>query len=199
MNERLHRMIVEVTGLAPGGGNVRILQCSSSGATGAVILYAWAGAEPYPRLVIKTPRAPSMRHMIGREWKIVTQMRKHDRLASLMPVAKMHFKIDDADFYAYEGLPGQSMVATLRNRLLTPRSRLVRGFAAQALEVATIVHTTHSHLASGDEVARDMLSDLAWLESWVPTLPLDRVSDAAVALRPCPWRFHAFEPPDSFD
>jgi len=173
MNERLHRTIVEAAGLAHGGDAVRILQCSSSGPTGAIILYAWAGAEPFPRLVIKTPREPSTQHSIGREWKIVTQMRKHDRLASLMPMAKMRFKIEGTDFYAYEGLPGQSMVATLRNRLLTPRSRLVRRFAEQALEVATLVHTTHSHLVSGDDIARDMLSDLAWLESWVPTLPLD--------------------------
>jgi aminoglycoside phosphotransferase (APT) family kinase protein len=47
----------------------------------------------------------------------------------------------------------------------------VRRFAAQALHAATIVHSTHSRLASPHEVAQDMLSDLAWLESWVPALP----------------------------
>jgi hypothetical protein len=170
LNMRLQRAITEFAG--PGApGDIEIVQCSSAGATGAIILYVWAKPEPYPRLVIKTPRAPSTDHAVDREWNIVNQLRRDERLAALIPMAIARFRIDDADFYAYEGVPGRTMVAILRNRAFTPRSRLVRRFASQALDAAAVIHATHSRLASPHEVARDMLSDLAWLESWVPALP----------------------------
>ena len=170
LNVRLHEAIAEATG-APAPDQVHILQSSSAGATGAIILHAWVGREKNPRAIIKTPREPSLHHAVSREWNVVTLLRKEQGLAAMLPDTLARFTLDEADYYVYAAVPGRTMVSIFRNRVLTSRSRLVRRFAGQALESAVALHETDSRPADPGIIASDLLSDLAWLEACIPDFP----------------------------
>src|SRR5215203_782184 len=75
LNAPLARAIAAAAGL----GDTRdlcLVQCSSAGATGAIILHAWVRREKFARLVVKTPRDPRLHHALRREWEAVAAIRQ---------------------------------------------------------------------------------------------------------------------------
>lgn len=172
LNEQLQCAIAEAAGIGHQR-DLQVLQCSSAGATGAIILHAWAGRERHPRLVVKTPREPGVHHAVSREWTEINRLREDARLAALIPTPSSRFRVDGAEFYCYAGVPGRTMSACFRNRLIASRSHTLQRFAAQALETAVAVHRTHSRLAAPAEVAGDLMADLAWLQTCIKPFPAD--------------------------
>ncbi|HET7203597.1 MAG TPA: phosphotransferase [Steroidobacteraceae bacterium] len=150
---------------------LHLVQCSSTGATGAIIFHAWVRGDSQPRVVVKTPRDTRLQHALQREWDAVTALRVDPRLAALIPAALATFDCDGAKYYAYAGVPGRTMYSRFRNRILASRDSMLERFAVQALDVSLRVHATHTREATSHEVARDLLMDLAWLEGAIPEFP----------------------------
>jgi hypothetical protein len=185
----LNRPLAQAVAAAAGidrTEDLHILQCSSSGATGAIILQAWVTGERFPRVVVKTPRYPRLRHAVRREWDAVNLLCRDEQLARLMPAPKAAFQQQGAEFFVYEGLPGQTMESQLRNRLFASRERMLERLAPQALAVALSLHQTCSMPGPPELVARDLVADLTWLEATVPSFPREvssRARDAAGTIR----------------
>ncbi len=168
--------------------DLHLVQCSSTGATGAIIFHGWVHGESQPRVVVKTPRDTRLQHALQREWDAVTELRADPRLAALIPAALATFHCEGAKYYAYAGAPGRTMYSRYRNRIFASRDSMLERFAVQALDTSLGVHATHTHRVSPHEVARDLLMDLAWLEHAIPALPesisecgrafADRLADA---------------------
>lgn len=180
LNRPLAQAVAAAAGLA-WTRDLHILQCSSSGATGAIILHAWVNGEQCPRVVVKTPRNPALPHAVRHEWEAVNLLRRDQQLVRLMPAPRATFQLQGAEFFAYEGLPGQTMEFGLRNRLFASREWILRRFAEQALEVALVLHQTRSMLAAPELIACDLLADLTWLEASVPSFPVEASIDARTA------------------
>ena len=172
----------------PQPQDLHLVQCSSTGATGAIIFHGWVHGESQPRLVVKTPRDTRLQHALQREWDAVTALRVDPRLAALIPAALATFHCEGAKYYAYAGAPGRTMYSRYRNRIFASRESMLERFARQALDASLRVHATHTHPVSPHEVARDLLMDLVWLEGAIPALPrsisecgrafADRLADA---------------------
>jgi hypothetical protein len=180
LNGRLRQAIGEAARV-PDPHNLRVLQCSSAGATGAIILHAWLARGTHPRVIVKTPRDPRLPHALSREWDAVNLVRKNAALARAVPAAIQKLALDGTDYYIYEGVPGRTMDSCFRNRLLVSSTRLRDTSAAQALEASVLVHQTHSRQAGPDEVAEDLLVDLAWLQATVASFPEDIYRHARAA------------------
>lgn len=159
---------------------LHLVQCSSTGATGAIIFHGWVDDEPHARVVVKTPRDARLHHALQREWDAVSSLRADARIAGLIPAALATFACEGSEYYVYEGAPGRTMYSRYRNRVLVPRTTMLERFAAQALAVIVRVHETQTRQVGPGEVARDLLMDLVWLESSIPDFPR-AVSDAGRA------------------
>ena len=179
LNAPLHRAVAAASGV-PDPRKLSLVQCSSTGATGAIIFHGWVHGESQPRLVVKTPRDARLQHALQREWDGVTALRVDPRLAALIPAALATFDCDGARYYAYAGAPGRTMYSRFRNRVLASRAWMLDRFARQALDVSMRVHATHTRHATAHEVSRDLLMDLAWLEAAIPSFPTS-VSDCGRA------------------
>jgi Phosphotransferase enzyme family len=180
LNSRLLAAIAQAVGTASSGA-LQILQCSSPSATGAIIFHVWMRGEHLPRLVIKTPRDPRSRNSVALEWQTVALLRSHSSLCKLIPEARANFSVDGADFFAYEGVAGRTMFSRYRNRVLMSRSRMFERFAAQALQVATTLHSSDTEMASAGTIADDFVRDLEWLQRSVPSLQSPVVHQARLA------------------
>jgi hypothetical protein len=170
LNAELQAAVAAAAGIARSG-DLHLVQCSSTGATGAIIFHGWVAQEPHARVVVKTPRDSRLHHALQREWEAVTSLRPDERIADLIPAALGTFTCEGSVYYAYEGAPGRTMYSRYRNRVLRSRATMLGRFARQALGVIARVHETNARQASPDDVARDLLVDLAWLESSITDLP----------------------------
>lgn len=170
LNTGLQAAVAAAAGVAHPA-DLHLVQCSSTGATGAIIFHGWVRNEPHARVVVKTPRDARLHHALQREWEAVTRLRRDERIAALIPAALATFTCEGSVYYAYAGAPGRTMYSRYRNRLLRPRAAMLRRFANQALGVITRVHGTNARQADGEDVARDLLMDLAWLESSIADFP----------------------------
>jgi hypothetical protein len=160
---------------------LHLVQCSSTGATGAIIFHGWMSGESQPRVVVKTPRDARLQHALQREWDAVTALRADPDLAAVIPAALLTFQCDGAQYYAYAGAPGRTMYSRFRNRILASRESMLERFAVQALDASLRVHEAHTRPAAAHEIARDLLMDLAWLEDAIPAFP-QSVSECGRAL-----------------
>ena len=168
--------------------DLHLVQCSSTGATGAIIFHGWVHGESQPRVVVKTPRDTRLQHALQREWDAVTGLRVDPRLAALIPAALATFHCKGAKYYAYAGAPGRTMYSRYRNRIFASRESMLERFARQALDASLRVHVTQTRPVSAQEIARDLVMDLAWLEDAIPAFPrsvsecgrafADRLADA---------------------
>jgi hypothetical protein len=170
LNRRLTEAIAAAAGVA-GAEDLHLVQCSSRGATGAIILYAWAGRESTPRAIVKTPRDARLNHSLDREWDAVRALRTERGLAQLIPAALATTEIEGTTYFIYQGAAGRTMYSRFRNRVVWPRALMLERFAQQALDPLLCVHETRSRQAASEEVAQDLLRDLAWLENTLHTLP----------------------------
>jgi hypothetical protein len=170
LNATLQGAVAAAAGLS-GPEQLHLVPCSSTGATGATIFHGWVDDEPDARVVVKTPRAARLHDALQREWDAVSALRADARLAGLIPAALARVACEGSEYYAYEAAPGRTMYSRYRNRVLGSRSAMLERFAAQALAVIVRVHETQTRQVSPDEIARDLLMDLAWLESSIPDFP----------------------------
>jgi hypothetical protein len=169
LNERILEAIRRLPDVA-GSSPLHVLQCSSSEATGAIILHVWLGSQRDVRLIVKTPRAPGSSHSIEAEWRIVSQLHVSGVASSLVPKPVGVFEVDGARFYAYEGIGGRTMFSRFRDRILLSRSQITRVFSRQALGTALRVHSLSSRVAMGDFLAADIMSNVQALRALVPDL-----------------------------
>ncbi len=168
LNPRLQARVAAAAGIAPPG-RLHLVQCSSTGATGAIIVQAWIDGARQPRAILKTPRDARLPHSLHNEWRCVNQLRTaHAGIATLVPAALESFVCDGAECFLYAGAAGRTMYARFRNRMVRSRRSLLARFAGQALAAACVVHGSDTRLAAGSEIADDLLRDLAWLERAVP-------------------------------
>lgn len=165
LNPELHRALCGAAGV--GFRDLHVVQCSSSSATGAIILHAWAGRERWPRLVVKTPRNPQLPHALAHEWRALNVLQHEPTLAARIPAPVATFQLDGVTFYAYSGVPGRTMFAHYRNRPWIARSRLLRRLAAPAVEAALLLHRTSTRMVEARDLAADLLRDLYWLRGSV--------------------------------
>ena len=170
LNEALQAAVAAAAGVARPA-DLHLVQCSSTGATGAIIFHGWVRDEPHARVVVKTPRDSRLHHALQREWEAVTCLRPDERIAALIPAALATFTCGGSVYYAYEGAPGRTMYSRYRNRVLRSRAAMLDRFAHQALGVIARVHETNARQVTPDEVARDLLVDLSWLESSIADFP----------------------------
>jgi hypothetical protein len=170
LNQPLQQAVARAAGLE-AATDLHLVQCSSTGATGAIIFHGWVSGERHPRVVVKTPRDSRLHHALRREWDAVTHLRTDARLTQIIPAALATFTIDRAEYFAYQGAEGRTMYSRFRNRLVASRTAMLGRFAEQALAVIVRVHETSTRHASADEVARDLLLDLAWLEQSIDGFP----------------------------
>jgi hypothetical protein len=170
LNPRLQRTIAAAAGIAHAD-TLRLVQVSSSGATGAVILHAWVDGERAARVVVKTPRDARLHHALRREWAAVRALRDAPDLAVLIPAALATFTLDGAEYFVYEGAPGRTMYSRWRNRVLWPRAAMLERFGRQALPALLYVHEPAGRPATSEAIATDLQHDLAWLERTVRDLP----------------------------
>lgn len=180
LNERILHAIERLPGVG-GSSPLHVLQCSSFGATGAIILHVWVGEERDVRLVVKTPRVPSSSHAIEAEWNTVAELTRSNVAGSLVPKPMSSFDVDGARFYAYQGIRGRTMFSRFRDRILLSRSRMTKVFCRQALEAAVDVHSHSTRVAAGDFAAADIVANLEALRAMVPGLPapIDRMATVA--------------------
>jgi hypothetical protein len=83
------------------------------------------------------------------------------------------------------------MSAAFRNRLWLSRARLLKGYAARALQVALLLHRPHSRPAPATDVADDLLDELDGLRRTSPRLPESvcrRATEAADIIAAAPER-----------
>jgi hypothetical protein len=120
---------------------------------------------------VKTPRDARLHDALQREWDAVSSLRADARIAGLIPAALARFACEGSEYYAYVAAPGRTMYSRYRNRVLGSRTAMLERFAAQALAVIVRVHETQTQQVSPGEIARDLLMDLAWLESSIPGFP----------------------------
>lgn len=170
LNAALQRAVAEAAHVARPA-DLHFVQCSSTGATGAIIFHAWLRDESCPRVIVKTPRDARLHHALQREWLAVTALRRDPRLADLVPAALANFSIAGAEYFVYEGASGRTMYSRFRNRILVSRASILARFALQAREVIARVHATDTRLAGPAEVAQDLQADLEWLMRSIPDLP----------------------------
>lgn len=170
LNASLQQAVAGIAGVA-APRDLHLVQCSSTGATGAIIFHGWVTGERQPRVVVKTPRDARLHHALQREWDAVTSLQTDPRLAELIPAALARFSCMGSNYYAYAGAPGRTMYSRFRNRILSSRTAMLERFAAQSLDVLVRVHDTQTRQVSPHEVARDLLTDLAWLEASIPEFP----------------------------
>ena len=170
LNLELQDAVAAAAGVARPA-DLHLVQCSSTGATGAIIFHGWLHGEDHARVVVKTPRDTRLHNALQREWQSVTALRADPRFAALIPAALATFVCEGAEYYVYEGAPGRTMYSRFRNRILASRETMLERFATQALDVIVRVHATHTRQVSPHEVARDLLMDLAWLEASIPDFP----------------------------
>jgi hypothetical protein len=188
LNEPLLRALgVVVTPDHPS--ELHFVQCSSSLATGAIILHGFVSNEKTARVVVKTARNPQLPHSLEREWQSLAEVRRDAALAACTAEGIATFEVDDMRFFAYSGVPGRTMAAVFRNRLWVARATLLQWFAARALDMALRVHRSASQLAPAAIVADDVGADLEWLRRSVPLLPqsvLRKANEAAEVIAVCP-------------
>lgn len=170
LNARLSAALATHAG-ATSPAELRFVQCSSVGATATLVLQAWQPGANQPGLVVKTPRNPHLRHSLENEWLALQALQNELSVARLAPKPVARFELDGAQCYAYEGVPGRSLVAHFRDRILESRSQCIRRCGVVALEAATALHSADTRPMSGESLAHDLLSDLDWLEAFVPALP----------------------------
>ena len=174
MNERILEAIRRLPDVA-GSSPLHILQCSSSEATGAIILHVWVGSHRDVRLIVKTPRVPSSSHSIEAEWSIASELHAGGTDSSLVPKPVGVFEVDGARFYAYRGIGGRTMFSRFRDRIVLSRAQITTIFSRQALGSALRVHGLSSRVAMGDFVAADVMSSFHDLRALVPdvTAPIE--------------------------
>lgn len=170
LNPHLRQAVASAAGIAHAA-ELHLVQVSSSGATGAVILHAWLAGERNPRVVVKTPRDSRLHHTLRTEWDAVRALREDPTLARLIPAALATFRLDGAEYFVYEGARGRTMYSRYRNRILWSRAGMLERFAVQALNALLCIHTTASRAVAAPEIAADMQRDLAWLERTLHDLP----------------------------
>lgn len=176
LNSELHRALCAAAGAEPR--DLHVVQCSSSSATGAIILHAWAGREPWPRLVVKTARNPRLPHALAHEWRALQALQREPALVPRIPAPLASFELDGATFYAYSGVPGRTMFAHYRNRPWIGRERMLRRLAGPALAAALLLHRSSNRAVDARDVAADLLRDLYWLRGSVRGFSAD-VADQA--------------------
>jgi hypothetical protein len=169
LNERILEALRRLPDVA-GSSPLHILQCSSSEATGAIILHVWVGSQRDVRLIVKTPRAPGSSHSIEAEWRIASQLHVGGIDSSLVPKPVGVFEVDGARFYAYRGIGGRTMFSRFRDRIFLSRSRITKVFSRQALGSALRIHSLSSRVAMGDFFAADIVSNVQALRALVPDL-----------------------------
>jgi len=170
LNDSLARKISDAAGINRDA-RLHFLQCSSTSATGAIILQAWVNGDGHPRAVVKAPRDPRRGASLEHEWATVQHLRARGWLDDLVPAAVARFELGGVRYYQYAGLPGRTMFSHFRNRLLGSRGAVLHGLALQALQVAVAIHRPESRSAAPAEIAQDLLDDLDWLEATVHDLP----------------------------
>ena len=146
LNERLLQALGRIVALEHASP-LHFVQCSSSLATGAIILHGFVASEQTARVVVKTARNPELPHSLEREWESLAAVRRDATLARVTAEGMATFDVDDMRFFAYSGVAGRTMTAAFRNRLLLPRATLLQRFAARALGMALLVHRPASQPA----------------------------------------------------
>jgi hypothetical protein len=183
-NAPLRAAVAQCIGLRDPS-RLRLLQCASAAATGSLVLQAWLHGGNHPVLVLKTPRNPQLHHSLGREWDALRTLRADPGLARLLPAAVARLDIDGIEYFAYEGMPGRTLVSLFRDRVFATRDWAIARYAAAALVAALTLHQTDSQAVPAEAVAEDLLADVAWLETVVRALPADlsrRVATSATAI-----------------
>lgn len=170
LNGALQRAVAAAAGV-PDAGDLHVVQCSSSGATGAIIFHGWVRGQSHPRVVVKTPRDTRLNHALRHEWQQVSAVRSNPQLAACVPAALSWFVVDEAEYYAYAGAPGRTMYSRYRNRIVASRPAMLQRFAGQARELIVRVHRTATRPVAAQDVARDLLVDLVWLERSIEDFP----------------------------
>ena len=74
LNAALQQAVAAVAGVAHAR-ELHLVQCSSTGATGAIIFHGWVPGEKQARVVVKTPRDNRLQHALQREWDAVSALR----------------------------------------------------------------------------------------------------------------------------
>ena len=108
LNATLQGAVATAAGLSRPE-QLHLVQCSSTGATGAIIFHGWVDDEPHARVVVKTPRDARLHQALQREWDSVSSLRSDARIAGLIPAALARFACEGSEYYAYEGAPGRTM------------------------------------------------------------------------------------------
>ena len=96
LNASLQQAVAGIAGVA-APRDLHLVQCSSTGATGAIIFHGWVTGERQPRVVVKTPRDARLHHALQREWDAVTSLQPDPRLAELIPAAQFAQQVGELD------------------------------------------------------------------------------------------------------